>query len=133
MKKSLSKKIGKVAFKALKKGRVYIKTKKEVCDYESPLLLPSPMSGPTCPHVTLQVFLAVLYFVLALGEKDIEDLFGSDCKTPVFMTNTLFLYFSLQLMTKHHIFPFLKKSKVYLKKLRRHVLKIINGTSVRYV
>ena len=120
------KKYGKMAFKSLNRGRAYVKTKKEASDREASVLLPSLNLGPTFPHVTLHIFFAALYFVLALGEKEIEDLMRSDSNNPVFMANSLFLYFCLQLLTGHQIFPFLNKRKVVLKKLRKYVLTMIN-------
>ena len=50
----------------------------------------------TFPHRSIQEFLGSLYFIWILNKGDgIESLFSVKIRTPIFMTNTLFLQFCL--------------------------------------
>ena len=52
------------------------------------------------PHGSMQIFLGALYLVLTLEAEDgttVESLIGSNCQRPALMTNSLFLYFLLNI------------------------------------
>ena len=57
------------------------------------------------PHRSLQEFFGAFYFVWSLHQgRSIEDLVGSDCREPLFMTNPLILEFSVWFIHKKEFF-----------------------------
>ena len=67
----------------------------------------------TFPHMTIQEFLGSFWFVCRLcSGENLEAILGSDCKTPVFLTNPLFLQFCLWfLQSSDEYFTFERKKK----------------------
>ena len=69
----------------------------------------------TFPHMTIQEFLGSFWFVCRLcNSENLEAILGSDCKTPVFLTNPLFLQFCLWfLQSSDEYFTFERKQEAY--------------------
>ena len=120
--------VGKIAFDVLQPGKVY--TKAEVSDPSilvKGLLVESKNSLASFAHSSLQIFLASLYLVLELDQGlTIETLLGKNCLKPVFMINSLFLYFCLSLLGEN---PFvnLRNIKVVRLELKKYIVGRINS------
>ena len=69
----------------------------------------------TFPHMTIQEFLGSYWFVCRLcSGENLKAILGSDCKTPVFLTNPLFLQFCLWfLQSSDEYFTFDRKQEAY--------------------
>ena len=69
----------------------------------------------TFPHMTIQEFLGSFWFVCRLcNGENLEAILGSDCETPVFLRNPLFLQFVLWfLQSSHEYFTFDRKQEAY--------------------
>ena len=69
----------------------------------------------TFPHMTIWEFLGSFWFVCRLCNGDrLEDILGSDYKTPIFLTNPLFLQFCLWfLQSSDEYFTFDRKQEAY--------------------
>ena len=69
----------------------------------------------TFPHMTIWEFLGSFWFVCRLcNGENLETILGSDCKTPVFLTNPLFLRFVLWfLLLSDEYFTFDGKQEAY--------------------
>ena len=69
----------------------------------------------TFPHVTIQEFLRSLWFVCRLcSGENLENILGSDCETPFFLRNPLFLQFCLRfLQSSDEYFTFDRKQEAY--------------------
>ena len=123
--------VGRIAFDVLQTGKVY--TKAEVSDSKilvKGLLVESKTSLLSFAHSSLQIFFASLYLVLELDQGlSIETLLGKKCLKPVFMINSLFLYFCLSLLGEN---PFvnLRNIKIVRSELKKYILGRINSAQL---
>ena len=73
-----------------------------VCGYKDAHRLLSDETADiyvTFIHSSIEEFFGAFYFVQALCEgENVDSLFGTDCRDPVFLTTPLFLHFSLWLL-----------------------------------
>ena len=69
----------------------------------------------TFPHMTIQEFFGSYWFICRLcNGEHLEAILGSDCKTPVFLTNPLFLQFCLWFLeSSDEYFTFDRKQEAY--------------------
>ena len=83
-------------------------------------------------HRSLQVFLSAWYFIQMVDDgKDVEHLLSSDYSSSLFLTNSLFLYFSLSLLQKKSPVVFCNAEKIY-RQLVVFVLKHIDFTQLDF-
>ena len=129
--RNLVKDVGRIAFDVLQTGKVY--TKAEVSDSKilvKGLLVESKTSLVSFAHSSLQIFFASLHFVLKLDQGlSIETLLGKNCLKPIFMINSLFLYFCLSLLGEN---PFvnLRYIKIIRLELKKYILGRINSAQL---
>ena len=124
------KSVGKLAFESLQFGRKLSKDDKDVASLDQGILdsglLICHKSSVVFPQRILQLHLAVLYFIQMLNDgEEIDTLLGPDHENPVFMGNTLFLHFGLDLLSDQTYLPFENRDTIY-HKFRTLFLKRIN-------
>ena len=125
--------IGKLAFDSLLENKHGMKLENDTEHIQSPFLIRGRDSLYTFPHVTLQLFLGALYFVLKLcSGESVDALIGADCRRPVRMMNELFLHFCLELLTKQQFSSFInrKRRKTAYKQLARYFARKINSVQL---
>ena len=129
--RNLVKDVGKIAFDVLQSGKVYTET--EVSDLNKlvkGLLVDSKTTLVSFTHSSLQMFLASLYLVLELDQGiSMETLLGKNCLKPVFMINSLFLYFCLSLLGENPFVKLKNVQNVHLE-LKNYVLGRINSVQL---
>ena len=122
--------VGKLAFDSLQFGRTLSKDDEDVSSLDQGVLasglLTCHKSLVIFPQRIVQLHLAVLYFVQILNDgEEIDTLLGRDSNEPVFMRNTLFLHFGLELLSNQTYLPFQNRETIY-HKLRTFFLKRIS-------
>ena len=124
--------VGRIALDVLQSGKVY--TKAEVCHSNKlvkSLLVESKNSLVSFAHSSLQIFLSSLYLVLELDQGiNMDVLLGKNCLNPVFMINSLFLYFCLSLLSKNEFVKIRNMDNVRFE-LKKYVLGRINSVQLR--
>ena len=121
---SFLKRIGKLAFDILRFGKVSIDA--DIPDDSCGFFVKSKASLVSFLHSSFQVFFAALYFLLMLDDgSTVESLLGTDCQRPVFMVNSMFLYFCLSLLGDKHFLP-LKNAKNIGVRLQKYILERID-------
>ena len=105
--------IGKVAFDSLTERTAI---KEDIClrsHIDAGILIQSG-SCLMFPHDTIRVFFGALYFILMVDAgQSIESLVGSQCKKPIFLVDSLFLYFCLSLLNDQNQVPLSNRGQVY--------------------
>ena len=100
---------GKVAFECLQSGKLSSELFESGSEL-GPFCVRRPIQFPSFPHITLQIFLGALYVVVTLGFGEcIQTLIGDNCTEPVFVQNSLFLYFCFELCHEPLFSSFLKR------------------------
>ena len=106
--------IGKVAFDSLTERTAI---KEDIClrsHIDAGILIQSG-SCLMFPHDTIRVFFGALYFILmADAGQSIESLVGSKCNRPIFLMDSLFLYFCLSLLNEQKWVPLSNREQAYL-------------------
>ena len=121
---SFLKRIGKLALNIWRFGKV--STDADIPPVSCGFFVKSKASLVSFVHSSFQVFLAALYFLLILDDgSSVESLLGTDCQRPVFMVNSMFLYFCLSLLTDEHFLP-LKNAKNIGIRLQNYILERID-------
>ena len=117
--------IGKMALESLQQKKAYVRDCGDTKYFENLLLIRVTTSKLTFVHSTLQVFFAAMHFVRELNAGTILESYCSGHANPLFMENSLFLYFTLQLLKSH-------KSAFYscpaYKMMKEYFLTIMNLT-----
>ena len=112
--------VGKLAFDSLQFGRTLWKDDEDVAFLDQGVLasglLTCHKSLVIFPQRIVQLHLAVLYFVQMLNDaEEIDTLLGRNSNEPVFMRNTLFLHFGLELLSDQTYLPFQNRDTIYHK------------------
>ena len=106
--------IGKVAFDSLTEKTAI---KEDIClrsHIDAGILIQSG-SCLMFPHDTIRVFFGAFYFILMVDAgQSIEILVGSKCNRPIFLMDSLFLYFCLSLLNDQKWFPLSNREQAYL-------------------
>ena len=125
------KSIGEYAF-----GHFVKKTSPKTCPnlthyHDLGLLIADSSDGSfNFPHSTVRLFFGTLYFILMLDEgKSVESLVGPDSEQPVFLMNSLFLYFCLGLLSDQNQLPLSRKEQIY-QDLKGYVLRFVDYVQV---
>ena len=103
--------IGKVAFDSLTK-RTELKEDFSLQSHIDAGILIQYGSCLVFPHDTIRVFFGALYFILMVDAgQSIESLVGSKCNRPIFLVDSLFLYFCLSLLNDNKQIPLSNREK----------------------
>ena len=94
------KNIAKFSLERLQFGKTEPNEKSEVSSLvDVGLMRPLAGDGMNFIHRTFELFLGALYLILMLSDgESLDSLIGQGCKSPIFLTNSLFLYFCLSLL-----------------------------------
>ena len=121
---SFLRRIGKLALDILRFGKV--SEDSSIPDDSCGFFVKSKASLVSFVHSSFQVFFAALYFLLMLDDgSTVELLLGTDCQRPVFMANSMFLYFCLSLLRDEHFLP-LKNAQNVGVRLQNYILERID-------
>ena len=121
---SFLKRIGKLALDILRFGKV--STDVDIPDVSCGFFVKSKASLVSFVHSSFQVFFAALYFLLMLDDGlTVESLLGTDCERPIFMVNSMFLYFCLSFLDDEHFLP-LKNAQNIGVRLQNYILERID-------
>ena len=121
---SFMKRIGKLAFDILRFGKV--STDADIPDDSCGFFVKSKASLVSFVHSSFQIFFAALYFLLMLDDGfTVDSLLGTDCQRPVFMVNSMFLYFCLSLLGDEHYLPLKNAQNVGIR-LQNYILERID-------
>ena len=116
--------IGKLAFDILRFGKV--STDADIPDDSCGFIVKSKASLVSFAHSSFQAFFAALYFLMLLDDgSTVESLLGADCQRPVFMVNSMFLYFCLSLLGDEHFLP-LKNAQNVGVRLQNYILERVD-------
>ena len=121
---SFLKRIGKLALDILRFGKV--STDADIPDVSCGFFVKSKASLVSFAHSSFQIFFAALYFLLMLDDgSTVESLLGADCQRPVFMVNSMFLYFCLSPLADEHFLP-MKNAQNIGVRLQTYILERID-------
>ena len=121
--------IGKVTFDSLTERTAI---KEDIClrsHIDAGILIQSG-SCLMFPHDTIRVFFGALYFILMVDAgQSIASLVGSKCNRPIFLMDSLFLYFCLSLLNDQKWVPLSNREQAYLD-LKVYTQKLIDFVQI---